>query len=152
MSITSTKSCNIEQCARPHFATLYCKKHYLQIWRKGYIYKSTRDKRPAIIEGGIAKIPLGLEAKDGYALVDKEFAYLSRYNWSANMAKDKRHVYAQAKINGRHTFLHRLIAGTQDGLVTDHINHDTLDNRKENLRECTWEENRSNYVLVGATS
>lgn len=38
----------------------------------------------------------------------------------------------------------RLIANTPDGLIADHINHDTLDNRNENLRNCTNQQNMFN--------
>lgn len=40
--------------------------------------------------------------------------------------------------------LHRLIIGARDGFVVDHINHDTLDNRTENLREVTVSQNTQN--------
>ncbi len=38
--------------------------------------------------------------------------------------------------------MHRFIIGVEDSKVhVDHINHDTLDNRKSNLRLCTHAEN-----------
>ena len=46
---------------------------------------------------------------------------------------------------GRKEFrLHRLIMHTPDGMQTDHINGDILDNRKENLRVCTQNQNLYN--------
>lgn len=41
--------------------------------------------------------------------------------------------------------LHRLVAGTPEGFVTDHKNHDRLDNRRSNLRVVTQAENAENY-------
>lgn len=41
--------------------------------------------------------------------------------------------------------LHRLVAGTPEGLFTDHKNHDRLDNRASNLRVVTQAENMANY-------
>lgn len=40
--------------------------------------------------------------------------------------------------------MHRFIMNTPKGMHTDHINHDTLDNRKSNLRICTHQENLMN--------
>jgi len=52
--------------------------------------------------------------------------------------------------------MHRFIIGVEDSKVhVDHINHDTLDNRKSNLRLCTHAENgrnRKNPKKVGLAS
>lgn len=40
--------------------------------------------------------------------------------------------------------LHRIIMDAPKGLQVDHINHDTLDNRKNNLRLATTSENQQN--------
>lgn len=40
--------------------------------------------------------------------------------------------------------LHRLVAGTPEGKVTDHLNGDKLDNRRSNLRVCSQRVNSQN--------
>jgi len=50
--------------------------------------------------------------------------------------------------------MHRLIAGAQPGEDVDHFNHNTLDNRQENLIRCTHKENtqRKQKRMLGASS
>lgn len=57
-------------------------------------------------------------------------------------------------IDENHTvLLHRKVMNTTDGQFIDHINRNTLDNRKCNLRICTPSENGMNKLPVhGKTS
>lgn len=75
-----------------------------------------------------------------YAMVDDgDHNWLSQYRWSLSTKG-----YAQATINGRTVFMHRLIAGTPTGLETDHIDHRKLNNQRSNLRWVTAGENQRN--------
>jgi len=88
----------------------------------------------------------------GYALVDDEdFEELNKHKWSACWWKDVDSFYATRvcrKEEERQGIIsmHREILGLKkgDGLQGDHINHDTLDNRRSNLRICTRKENMRN--------
>lgn len=52
--------------------------------------------------------------------------------------------YAAARIDYKTAFFHRLVMNANQGKDIDHINHNTLDNRKSNLREVTHAENTWN--------
>jgi len=68
-----------------------------------------------------------------------ELEKLCKYRWSMG-----RHY-----PNHRGTNMHRMVMGNPPkGFVTDHINHDKLDNRKDNLRFITKQENNTNRILV----
>lgn len=85
------------------------------------------------------------------ALVDDEdFDWLMQWKWRTQSLPSFRGFYAARGVGprGQHTtvYMHRLILGLQpgDGRQGDHINHNTLDNRRSNLRIVTLQENRWN--------
>lgn len=59
--------------------------------------------------------------------------------------------YIYTNINKRRVYLHRFIMSPTDNMVVDHINHDTTDNRKCNLRVCTQQENTRNKSSEGVS-
>ena len=77
------------------------------------------------------------------ALVDDDmFEYLNQWKWYCNNGG-----YATRNSTGLHRTIirmHREIMNTPNGMETDHINGNSLDNRKENLRVCTHSENMHN--------
>lgn len=84
-------------------------------------------------------------------IVDNEdFDKLSIYKWHYNETSQDRgyaqrssHVrISKGKYTCKTTYLHREILNTED--IVDHINGNTLDNRKCNLRKCTQQENARN--------
>lgn len=85
-----------------------------------------------------------------HTLIDEcDVQRVSRYKWQAEWSAHTRSFYASTSVTkspGRQTkvSLHRLITGAAPGQEVDHANHDTLDNRRSNLRIATRSENVRN--------
>lgn len=84
-----------------------------------------------------------LSNSDKVALVDDEdFELVSQYNWTlAIVGKTTKSYYAITKGS---LSMHVLITSSTLGFQVDHINHNGLDNRKENLRLATSSQNAAN--------
>lgn len=82
------------------------------------------------------------------AIVDNEdYDYLSGIKWSRTGPIDSPYVYASCHSNGNAGLMHRFIMKPSKGDVIDHINHNTLDNRKCNLRVGTQSQNLMNMGM-----
>ncbi len=100
------------------------------------------------------KIGLGLK-HECYAIVDDE-DYLFLMNWKWFCRPTAKYIYAYRystssdyEVSGVTTsriLMHRIIMKTPPHLEVDHINHNTLDNRKANLRNVTKRQNAQNRV------
>lgn len=84
--------------------------------------------------------------------VDEEFICdledwekLKEINWWGKISKWG--TYACATINGQKYRFHRLIMNCPDDMQVDHINGNTLDNRKCNLRVVTNRQNSINSAI-----
>ena len=88
------------------------------------------------------KIPL---TQGMFALVDDEdYEYLIQWKWQS----DGRYAFRRVMVSSE-TYLvrmHNIIAGfiPRDNIVVDHINGNSLDNRKLNIRLCTKQQNLMN--------
>ena len=86
---------------------------------------------------------------------DEDWDKVKGYNWYIDFTKRnvpyvKHTIHFKGDRNHKSQIrMHRLIMGcaTGDGSVVDHINGNTLDNRKSNLRICTVEENNMNQNI-----
>ena len=78
----------------------------------------------------------------GRVLVDdKDYKELSKYKWYSNSRG-----YICGHPNGKHVYLHRYIMKPPGGMIVDHISGGKWDNRRCNLRICTYSENAHNHI------
>lgn len=77
---------------------------------------------------------------------DRDFEELSKSKWFMCSR------YAMTERNGKRILMHRHILQPPDGMFVDHINGNTLDNRRENLRLATKQQNCSNQRKKGGVS
>jgi hypothetical protein len=83
---------------------------------------------------------------------DEADAYIvNSFKWRSQVtAKGK--TYIATTYGGSSHYLHRALTRAKKGEVVDHINGDTLDNRRANLRVCTAKENTYNKRTSGGAS
>lgn len=84
-----------------------------------------------------------------YTKVDEwEFATLSRFKWRAHDTGCG-NVYAVTGSEPNLIKMEHLILPPEDGRLVDHINGDSLDNQRHNLRQVTFAQNMANRSYEG---
>lgn len=87
------------------------------------------------------KIPFQIDEED-YERVSKHYWYIHRNGYPTN----------SSSIRGSTIYLHQFLMGdASEGLEWDHINHDKLDNRKENLRAVSHSLNLRNQKIQSSS-
>lgn len=120
----------------PKFCSLLCSNRY-----NAEIKRNAPQPSPPvhIVGDGTAIVRL---SKGLTTLIDEsDAATVSQYTWHAS--KSANAFYARAPISSKTggIQLHRLLLSPPEGMQVDHINGDTLDNRRSNLRVVTASEN-----------
>lgn len=106
------------------------KKGYNQYTKKYNVYYCLRDCIAGITNN------TGMEFLIDY----NDYSIICRYTWNQD---DKGYIYTNDK--NKQIYLHRLILNlSQKNTMVDHINHNKLDNRRDNLRIVTNSQNQMN--------
>ncbi len=76
---------------------------------------------------------------------DNDYKKVCGIRWYAWFNPSTKSFYAVVSVmkdgKKRTIYLHRFLMNPPEGKVVDHKNHDTLDNRRSNLRICTQQDN-----------
>ncbi|MFC1738189.1 HNH endonuclease [Planctomycetota bacterium] len=80
-----------------------------------------------------------------YAIVDAEdFEGLNEYKWHCTYHGYATRIIYKETVKGKKAisiYMHRLLCPAPEGMIVDHINRNSLDNRKVNLRAATQKQN-----------
>jgi len=93
-----------------------------------------------------------------FAIVDDaDYDWLNQWKWCANKMGENFYAIRMSPMKAGKRFvisMARQILGLEhkDKQLSDHINHITLDNRRANLRICTYSQNAMNRKLRSDTS
>ncbi len=68
---------------------------------------------------------------------------VKKYTWRLDT---KGYVYTRAPDSPKRISFHRLVMGNPEGLKVDHLDGNPLNNKKENLRICTQQQNVMNRI------
>ena len=95
------------------------------------------------IEGDVARIFLTKGQTTVIEVADLEKALQHTWMATYNPTIDGYYCMRRTETGGT-MYLHRYLLDAPKGLTVDHKNHDTLDNRRSNLKLCTNQENNVN--------
>lgn len=113
-------------------------------YHKNIASKKSKNKKynDYLVYGDITFV---FTSNNNIILIDTEdFHLIKDYCWNITLNE-----YAQARdcSNGSLVLMHRIITNAPNDKIVDHKNHNTLDNRKNNLRVCDYENNNANQLL-----
>ena len=147
---TKNRKCDVKGCYNKHYIGGYCIKHYRQIETYGNVIKRTRNDRNKIIKyKEYAEIILYKGKGNNYKedartkINIDDIEKVKNYKWHL----DREYIFAI--VDGKKRSLHSLILKPKKGFVIDHINRIKTDNRKQNLRNVTIQQNIFNSVSIG---
>lgn len=95
-----------------------------------------------------------------YAIVfERDYKSLSQFNWYAQKSHDGHTFYAMRSVKNprppprqKAIIMHRVILNAPEGVQVDHIDHNGLNNCRDNIRLATSWQNKGNTKLTRANT
>ncbi|HEC65424.1 MAG TPA: HNH endonuclease [bacterium] len=94
----------------------------------------------------------GIRGKGKFTVVPNDvFGELNKYIWHLDSKGYAVRWSRGDRKNRKHIYVHRVVNNTPEGLETDHIDGDKLNNLRENLRSVTHSQNCRNRKFVNTS-
>ena len=128
----------------------FCWRHYQQMWKNGRILEKTKyDENEYIDCGNYYEISLRRGRSEQKEVIktkiDKNDCDKVRlYKWCL-----MNNGYVYTRTMGKFIYLHHVILGKKSRYDVDHVDHNKLDNRKQNLRHVLHAQNIWNQKVNG---
>lgn len=117
-----------------------CEAKFFVVEPKGNCSNFKAGPTPPAPDNGARLIPL---TQGKFAVVDAEdYERLAQHKWHCRKAKNN--FYAFRRKQNKMVSMHREIINAPEGLLVDHIDGNGLNNRKGNVRLCTYAQNACN--------
>jgi hypothetical protein len=133
------RKCSVPECGKNHYGRGMCKKHYRSLVRYGEIRRATIDPNEFVIDGNECMIHLYNMKGEciAKAVIDSsDYELCRKYKWGWYVGKTS--SYVTTLISRKSVALHSVLFGIENAprfsIEIDHIDRNTLNNRRSNLR------------------
>lgn len=135
----------------------YCRRHYIQMIRYGHLINTMYEPNEWIDCGDYYECILKNKNNEvvGKTIIDKEdYPKLKDFKLYQRLNNGKPYAVYSVRGTNKKNMVHRFLMGLENSKFTidkvvDHINGDSLDNRKSNLRVCSQYQNSLNIRKKG---